>query len=271
MMEKNLNPIDPAVAPRSIRWRQVLAAILLCSPFLISTVLGFLWQPLYQAGWTEVQIALLHSLGMIIPQLAAFLLLIGIAANRPTRVAVEIAAGWLIFTLVLDVLGPMLAFLETSGDLISLIDSLIDSLVFIYLFSILLRNNKIAESRRKWIIMLPVSHIYGVFYTCACMAQNRADALDWLCRRFSPVNVNHCFYYLEHVFFSSDFLWFQYIMQLLLCIAWFKLTHSEAFAPTYDDTPAPAGAYSPATKYMAMPIVCGLLCIATCLSLYHFF
>lgn len=262
-MEKNLNPIDPAVAPRSIRWRQVLAAILLCSPFLISTVLGFLRQPLYQAGWTEVQIALLHSLGMIIPQLVAFLLLIGIAANRPTRVAVGILAGnWLFVNGVWYQIFP---------DGPNFLITLFDSFVFIYASSILLRNNKIAESRRKWIIMLPVSYIYGVFYTCACMAQNRADALDWLCRRFSPVNVNHCFYYLEHVFFSSDFLWFQYIMQLLLCIAWFKLTHSEAFAPTYDDTPAPAGAYSPATKYMAMPIVCGLLCIATCLSLYHFF
>lgn len=257
MMEKTLNPIDPAVAPRSIRWRQVLAAILLCSPFLISTVLGFLRHPLYQAGWTAVQIALLHSLGMIIPQLVAFLLLIGIAANRPTRVAMGIAAGWLIFTLVLDVLGPMLAFLETSGDLISLINSLIDSLVFIYLFSILLRNNKIAESRRNWIILLPVGQLLGIVYLCAGLAQ-QALPEGFVCGS-------------EHIFFlSGGFRWFMYIMRLLLWIAWFKLTHSEAFAPTYDDSPAPAGAYSPATKYMAMPIVCGLLCIAIWWTLYHF-
>lgn len=253
-MESNTKPIEAAAAPRSIRWRQVLAAILLCSPFFISMARAFVLPTLFDAGWSHEQIGICNSIIHTLPQLIAWLLLIGIAANRMTRVAVGVMAGWILFSLVLSILGYMGVFPDGGiGNLMSLLDSF----VFIYAFSILLRNNEIAESRRKWILLLPISHLYGVVWICATVAQNAVP------EGFA--------FGIEHVFLvSSGFQWFMYILRLLLWIAYFKMTHSEAFAPTYYDTPAPAGAYSPATKYMAMPIICGLLCFALSWTLYHF-
>lgn len=252
-MEQTLHPAEHPVQPRSIRWRQILAAILLCSMFFISTAYGFIGNTLAEMGWTQEYIGLGHSLALAIPQLIAFMLLIGIAANRMTRVAMGIAAGWILLGLLLSLLGHLVAFPVVVSNLFSLIDSFI----FIYVFSLLLRNNEIAESRRKWIILLPVGQLYGVLYICAGLAQKAVpEGFD---------------FHYEHIFFfSSGFQWFIYIMRLLLWIAWFKLTHSEAFAPTYDDSPAPEGAYSPATKYMAMPIICAVLGVALSWTLYHF-
>lgn len=253
-MESNTKPIEAPVAPRSIRWRQVLAAILLCSPFFISMALAFVQPALFDAGWSHEQIGILGSVNFSLSQLLAWLLLIGIAANRMTRVAVGVMTGWTLLFFVLSLLADMGLFPDGGiGNLMNLLDSF----VFIYAFSILLRNNAIAESRRKWMILLPVGHLFGVVGICAGVAQQAVP--------------DGFVFGVEHVFlFSSGFQWFNYILRLLLWIAWFKLTHSEAFAPTYDDTPAPAGAYSPATKYMAMPIICGLLCFALSWTLYHF-
>lgn len=249
-MEKITNSVDSAVAPRSIRWRQIVAAILLCSPFFLSMAYGFVLPTLYDAGWSAEQIGISHSIIHTVFQLMAWLLLIGIAANRMTRVAVGVMAGWILFSLVVSIWGYM-------GGGIGNLMNLLDSFVFIYALSILLRNNEIAESRRKWIILLPVEFLYGVVLICAGVAQNAVP------EGFA--------FELEYIFlYSAGFEWFSYILRLLLWIAYFKLTHSEAFAPTYDDTPAPAGAYSPATKYMAMPIICGLLCFALSWTLYHF-
>ncbi len=253
-MESNTKPIEAAVAPRSIRWRQVLAAILLCSPFFISMAFDFVQPALFDAGWSHEQIGICYSVIYALPELLAWLLLVGIAANRMTRVAVGVIAGWYLFDLVLSVLGYMEVFPDGGiGNLMNLLDSF----VFIYAVSILLRNNAIAESRRKWMILMPVGCLFGVVWICARGAQQ--------------VVPDGFVFGVEHVFlFSSGFQWFNYILRLLLWIAYFKMTHSEAFAPTYDDTPAPAGAYSPATKYMAMPIICGLLCFALSWTLYHF-
>lgn len=252
-MEQTLHPAEHPAQPRSIRWRQILAAILLCSPFFISMARAFVLPTLFDAGWSHEQIGICYSIIHTVSQLIAWLLLIGIAANRMTRVAVGMMAGWLLFSLVLSVLGYMGVFPDGLGNLMNPLDSF----VFIYAYSILLRNNEIAESRRKWIILLPVEFLYGVILACAGVAQNTV-----------PEGFVFGF---EHIFiFSNGFQWFSYILRLLLWIAWFKLTHSEAFAPTYDDSPAPEGAYSPATKYMAMPIICGLLCFALSWTLYHF-
>lgn len=251
-MEKITNP----AAPRPIRWRQILAAILLCSPFFLSMAQVFVQPALLNAGWSYEQSSALYACVLAFPKVVAWVLLLGIAANRMTRVAVGIAAGWILLTSVFNVLVVMGAFSGGIGNLMSLM-SLLDSFVFIYVFSILLRNNEIAESRRKWIILLPVGQLYGVFWICAGVAQSAVPegfVVDF-----------------EHMFlFGGGFQWFMSILRLLLWIAWFKLTHSEAFAPAYDDTPAPAGAYSPATKYMAMPIICGLLCFVLSWTLYHY-
>lgn len=243
----------PTPRPRSIRWRQILAAILLCSPFFLSQIFSFFGSSLYETGMTAETIGLLSSILHTTPPIVAFILLAGIAANRVTRTSLGMIIGWFLIVFILNALMHLDILPATAGYFFSLLDSLI----FIYFFSLLLRNNEIAESRRKWIILLPVGQLFGVVQVCTALAQNAI-----------PEGFEFSY---QHLFlFSSGWNWFMYIFRVLLWIAWFKLTHSEAFAPTYDDTPAPAGAYSPATKYMAMPIICGLLCFALSWTLYHF-
>lgn len=252
-MEHTINPIDPPIAPRSIRWRQILAAILLCMPFCFTAIYKFVLPSFVDGGWSLEEIMILYSCLNAIPQLIGWMLLIGIAANRMTRVAVGIFAGWLVLGLLVSVLGHLGTIPNTVCNLIGVFDSLL----LIYVFSILLRNNAIAESRRTWINLLAIGYLLVVLSNCAGIAQ-KAIPEGFVLQT-------------EHlIFLSGGYRWYSAIMQLLLVIAYFKLTHSEAFAPTYDDSPAPHGAYSPATKYMAMPIICALIFFSLAWTLYHF-
>lgn len=180
--------------------------------------------------------------------LCAFLLLRQISANRVVRLVTLVPA----VAFGLDLAVRIFAFLifspdtfESLGTRHSISGSVGIALVFasIFSFACILKNcTQLLGSARVWVQLIfcvAITTIIFLFYRYMLVAvSERVDFIMQVDFMISP------FYRIFHA-----------LVYIMLAIAYYKFAMSDLFSGVFDDSPAPAGAYSIVNKYWAAVLV----------------
>lgn len=182
--------------------------------------------------------------------LVGLLLLLPIASNRATNVALIVGCCWSGASLLFC--GISAVSESTEGlNIAQWGITVAASIVWCYIYSVILRNNRLDAAIVSWIGLLVVAQMIGpVFSFQTIWMEGMADWSESLYSRF---------YFL-----------FWIIFWILLIIAYFKFARSGAFAGACDRSPAPEGAYTPLNKYMAGIFITAGVVIAVLWAMYHF-
>lgn len=163
--------------------------------------------------------------------LCAFLLLRQISANRVVRLVTLVPA----VAFGLDLAVRIFAFLifspdtfESLGTRHSISGSVGIALVFasIFSFACILKNcTQLLGSARVWVQFIFCVNVLGI------------DIMQ------------------VYVMISPFYIIFNALVYIMLAIAYYKFAMSDLFSGVFDDSPAPAGAYSIVNKYWAAVLV----------------
>lgn len=230
--------------PRKVRiWRTVAAILLLVGPvrWILYALFYFpdrlLW---YQFDGDAEKINHFLIGIMALCQIISWGILILVASNRPTRIAMLLLGVWI-------VLADTLLFAEwmswVSSGCMAYVNYL-DVFLFVYGYSIILKSNRLSPINKTWIgllIVLEVCFSVDSFYP------------------FWSGNVDS-----TEVFGNLSNSIFWGIQRVFLIVCYWKFAHCEAFAGRYDDARMPNRVYDPLNRYVvgfsvSVAIVCGLL------------
>ena len=250
-MENNI-PIPETLQPvRGARWKQTTAGVLFVLTYVLFIIANFAPQLLRVTIWSSEYGDMTRISATIITyplfMLCAFLLLRPLSANRVVRLVTLVLAIAYGFLLVVRVL----AFLVFSPDtqyafflrqqLMGLFNIAL-TFVSIFSFGCILRCcTQLLESARVWVQLILCFTMIGV-----------TDYAYNLMMDSIPVSVDFMQVYFKNGLFYGIF---NALMFILLAIAYYKFAKSDLFCGVFDDSPAPAGAYSIVNKYWAAVLV----------------
>ena len=250
-MESNI-PIPETSQPvRGVRWKQTTAGVLFVLTYVLFIIANFAPQLLRVTIWSSEYGDITRISATIITyplfMLCAFLLLRPLSANRVVRLVTLVLAIAFGFMLVVRVL----AFLVFSPDtqyafflrqqLMGLFNIAL-TFVSIFSFGCILRCcTQLLESARVWVQLILCFTMIGV-----------TDYAYNLMMDSIPVSVDFMQVYFKNGLFYGIF---NALISILLAIAYYKFAKSDLFCGVFDDSPAPAGAYSIVNKYWAAVLV----------------
>lgn len=269
--------ISYAPTQKDKRWLH-LAAFLLLLPFIsyFSNWLGFI--PFKISNLQEYCEVLgydhLIKAAILLLKILALLILQRLANDRMSRCAMTIGMIWYVFMLIVHVtaFGVWNSFSEKVSDYESMKDSfgsrmdgyivflnIIDSCVWVYLFSLLMKNRFLTPSSRSWIGILMVSQIGGIIQNLALIILTIGIPSELLTGDWISL------LYIR----SKLFLVFQLVFLILLAIGYVKFSHCEVFFGKYDSSPTPRGAFNPFNKYMLALVIGSVVTLSLMWLLYH--
>ena len=250
-MENNI-PIPETSQPvRGVRWKQTTAGVLFVLTYVLIIIANFAPQLLRVTIWSSEYGDMTRISATIITyplfMLCAFLLLRPLSANRVVRLVTLVLA--IAFALVLT--ARIFVFLVFSPDthhafflrqqLMGLFNIAL-TFASIFSFGCILKNyNQLLGSARVWV----------QFILCIIIT-NIMDFIYNLIMNYILEEVN-----IMQVYFKNGLFYgiFNALMFILLAIAYYKFAKSDLFCGVFDDSPAPAGAYSIVNKYWAAVLV----------------
>ncbi len=230
--------------PRKVRiWRTVAAILLLVGP--VRWILYALFYFPDRLLWYQFD-GDAEKINHFLTSIAALCLLIGwgilisVASNRPTRIAMSLLGGWI-------VLADTLLFAEWMSWVPSgctAYAGYLDGFLFAYGYSTILKSNRLSLGNKTWIgLLIVLMACYSVvsFYSF------------WS----GDIDSTEVFGNLSDVIFWC-------IQRVFQIVCYWKFTHCEAFAGRYEDARMPNRVYNPLNRYVvgfsvSVAIVCGLL------------
>lgn len=237
-MEQNLSTFISN--PR--KWQNI-AGILLCSNLTIQLLFRLIIPsiqsiPLYYfvISWCAI------ILGLI-----ALFFLYKLANNKPTKIAlVIIMCVWILGLLprILDFLGYISSGTKVSLSTINMafnIYSIVDVLS-IYSYSLIINNNSLENKDTSWIHILILCIIGNVSYVLSS---------------FIADNVNFFEEFPTHMYWAYGMgtTWFNWIINILLIIAYWQFAHCATFNPTNTKESTVQYVYSPFNKYIVGALI----------------
>lgn len=132
--------------------------------------------------------------------------------------------------------------------------SVAESLIWIYIYAVIQRNNNLDSSSRTWIGLLAAAQAVGVIFALQAV---------WFIGA-SPIT--------REMMWTATPLYalFWCLWVILIMIAYLKFAHSSDFSQDYDPAPAPHGAYNPLNKYLAALIAASAATTGAIWLLYHY-
>ena len=251
-MENNI-PIPETSQPvRGVRWKQTTAGVLFVLTYVLTILADFAPQLFYiiPIGGSEYRnLTDMSPTFFTYPlfMLCAFLLLRPLSANRVVRLVTLVLAIAFGFLLVVRVLAFLVFSPDTIESLVtrySIIGFVYIALTFASIFSfgcILRCCTQLLESARVWVQLILCFTMIGV-----------TDYAYNLVMDSIPVSVDFMQVYFKNGLFYGIF---NALMFILLAVAYYKFAKSDLFCGVFDDSPAPAGAYSIVNKYWAAVLV----------------
>lgn len=193
-------------------------------------------------------------------QIVAFVFLLRIASNRMTRTAVWCGIGCMLTLIVVSVVSAFLFRSAQTNEKIGMVSmvlqgfSVAESLIWIYIYAIILRNNNLDSSSRTWIGLLAAAQAVGIIFALQDV---------WFIGA-SPIT--------REMMWTATPLYalFRCLWVILIMIAYLNFAHSSAFSGDYDPVPAPRGAYNPLNKYLTALIAAGVMTTGAMWLLYHY-
>lgn len=251
-MENNI-PIPETSQPvRGVRWKQTTAGVLFVLTYVLFIIANFAPQLLRVTIWSSEHGDMTYISANIITcplfMLCAFLLLRPLSANRVVRLVTLVLAIAYGFMLVVRVLAFLVFSPESSASLF-MCDVMSNWTVFfimlfaeIFSFGCILKNcAQFLASSRVWVQLILCFMMIGV-----------TDYAYNLMMDSIPVSVDFMQVYFKDGLFYGIF---NALKSILLAIAYYKFAKSDLFCGVFDDSPAPAGAYSIVNKYWAAVLV----------------
>ena len=250
-MENNI-PIPETLQPvRGARWNQTTAGVLFVLTYVLFIIANFAPQLLRVTIWSSEYGDITRISATIITyplfMLCAFLLLRPLSANRVVRLVTLVLAIAFGFMLVVRVLA-FLVFSPESDVSLFMSHDISNWIAFIMLFAeifsfgcILKNCAQFLASSRVWVQLILCFTMIGV-----------TDYAYNLMMDSIPVSVDFMQVYFKNGLFYGIF---NALMFILLAIAYYKFAKSDRFCGVFDDSPAPAGAYSIVNKYWAAVLV----------------
>ena len=248
-MENNI-PIPETSQPvRGVRWKQTTAGVLFVLTYVLTILADFAPQLFYIipiGSYGDLKCSAINFTNPLF-MLCAFLLLRPLSVNRVVRLVtlvLAIAYGLLLVVRVLAFLVFSPDTHESLGTRYSIIGFVGIALTFasIFSFGCILKNcNQLLGSARVWV----------QFILCIIIT-NIIDFIYNLMMNYILEGVN----IMQDLFTTGLFYGiFKAMIYVLLAIAYYKFAKSDLFSGVFDDSPAPAGAYSIVNKYWAAVLV----------------
>lgn len=226
-MGETLNP-TVARPPQWVRVLRTVAAVLLVVTSL-SDVFLTVWRILNDS-MPGTSYAIASVLDFI-----AFAFLATVASDKSSRIAIIGILISILFNTIINV---------TSNIYIQII-SLLLSLLQIYFWTVIFRNEKLTSTQRRWTVLLFVLLIYQSILNFWSISELRELDIIQSARDFLAIYLNSTIEIIIRQFFIIPFM----------VIGWWKLCHSELFAGNYSATPAQPKIYSPLNKYTVAVII----------------
>ena len=248
-MENNI-PIPETSQPvRGVRWKQTTAGVLFVLTYVFSILSIFAPQLFYIipiGSYGDLKYSVINFTYPLF-MLCAFLLLRPLSVNRVVRLVTLVLT--IAFALVLT--ARIFGFLVFSPDthhefflrqqLMGLFNIAL-TFASIFSFGCILKN---------YAQFLASSRVWVQFILCIIIT-NIMDFIYNLMMNSIPEGVNIMQFYFKNGLFYGIF---QAMIYVLLAIAYYKFAKSDLFSGVFDDSPAPAGAYSIVNKYWAAVLV----------------
>ena len=196
-----------------------------------------------------------------------FLMLIcfGLIYRWSCNKAVKIATGMGVFLHLLAVIKQIITFIICTNpddyssqthenvNLAFQIHLAVDSLLWIYVFYLYVKNSSMSTKTRSWVALLAIFQLFGLFYGLANLLAG--DYLDNIYFRTIIANAE----FDEDISPQDFFYWsmyfrLYYVFILLLSVyGLWRLFRSEAFSGNYDEEASTS--YSPFNRWIVMAIV----------------
>ena len=237
-MGETLNP-TVARPPQWVRVLRTVAAVL-----LVVTNLSYVFRIL--SVWNILNDSMLDTSYAIVSVLhfIAFAFLATVASDKSSRIAIIGIFISMLFNTIVNV---------TSNIYIQIISVLL-SLLQIYFWTVIFRNEKLTSTQRRWTVLLFVLLIHQSIFKFLNISELRELDIIQSAIDFLSIYLDSTIEIIIRDFFLIPFI----------VIGWWKLCHSELFAGNYSATPAQPKIYSPLNKYtVAVIISWGLVILFT--------
>lgn len=189
-----------------------------------------------------------------------YCLIYRLSCNR----AVKIATGMGVFLNLLTVIKQVIIlFVYTNPDdyysltrdtveLAFQIHTAVDSLLWIYILSLYIKNSSMSAKTRSWVALLAIFQLFGLFYSLANLlagnlAQRYIDAIVDKSEYLEDISI------VDYFYFSVYFRLYYVFISLLSVYGSWRLFRSEAFSGNYNEEASTS--YSPFNRWLVMAIV----------------
>lgn len=249
-MEQTL-PLSGASVSRSVRVRQIAAAILLSLAIVWSNYLtpwGYLLyvKGLWMVANSEFYSHSVYTVLTFILCISAILLLLPIVSNRPTKTAIWIGTFNFLWVAIFRIIS--VTFTELMSPLVERFFWGLYTFIYCYWLSLIIRNNRLTKISVSWIGIWVVFFMRETFYYFMNI---------WFNGTITPFATSFC------AVFSIG-------IDVFLFISFFKFTHCAAFSGGFDPAPVQKNAYSPLNKYVLGMFVTSSVVIAALWAYYKY-
>lgn len=200
--------------------------------------------------------------------IVALIILIRRANDRMSRIAVACGIVSNFMFLALNAIqfynySSSFPSSDLSDQLVSAmrIWGILDSLLWVYIYSLLQQNKWLSVSSRYWILFLAVSQVYGI------IVWNVSHVYDAAMPFYIPNRISDSYYCLFYMGSSIFKIW-RFVYGVLLICACLKFAHCEIFYGDYDDTPIEKDRFNPLNKYMLAAVVGSVVALGLLWLLY---